>query len=126
MMIKGVDYSATELREMIRRYLVDLGYVPQGNWYFLKGEAGVGVRVNPSCSYGFNSSTMAGDEYVILHFNAIINTSGSGIIGYKVDSAETLEEIMDYLKRISEAKDVKEKLIALYTNLEDLIQVAQL
>lgn len=126
MMIKGVDYSATELREMIRRYLVDLGYVPQGNWYFLKIDGGIGVRVNPSCSYGFNLTTMAGDEYVMLHFNALINTSGSGIIGYKVDSAETLEEIMDYLKRISEAKDIKEKFIALYTNLEDLIQVAQL
>lgn len=126
MMIKGVDYSATELREMIRRYLVELGYMPQGNWYFLKIDDGIGVRVNPSCSYGFNPTTMTGGEHVMLHFNAIINTSGSGIIGYKVDSTETLEEIMDYLKRISEAKDVKEKFIALYTNLEDLIQVAQL
>ena len=126
MIIKGVDYSATELREIIRRYLVEHGYVPQGNWYFLKNKDGTGVRVNPSCSYGFNSTTMTSGEYVMLQFNAIINTSGSGIISYKVDSAEALEEIMDYLKRIAEAIDIKEKFIALYTNLEDLIQVAQL
>lgn len=126
MIVKGTDYSATELREMIRRYLVELGYVPQGNWYFLKNKGGTGVRVNPSCSYGFNSTTMMGGEYVMLHFNAIINTSDSGIISYKVDSAEALEEIMDYLKRIAEAIDIKEKFIALYANLEDLIQVAQL
>jgi len=34
MIIDNIDYSVTEIREMIRRFLVEKGYDPNGDWYF--------------------------------------------------------------------------------------------
>jgi hypothetical protein len=125
MIIDNIDYSVTEIREMIRRFLVEKGYDPNGDWYFLKPRGVIDIRINPLCTYSYNTTPGIPNERVDVYFNGVINGKGD-FICYKIYTPEDFKEVLGFIERIGEATASEERLKAIYSNLEDVIKVGQL